>query len=155
MARTPAPIARFLEGKRIAVAGVSRAAQQPANAIYRKLRNCGYDAIAVNPNAAQIEGAACFPSLTAVPGPIDGVVIVTHPKDSITVVHQAAERGIDKVWFHRSFGDGSVSDAAVRACEARGISCIVGGCPMMYCEPVDLGHRCFRWWLGFRGTLPR
>ena len=155
MRTTPAPIARFLEGKRIAVAGVSRTANQPANAIFRKLRNSGYEAIPVNPNAAEVEGAACYPNLAAVPGSIDGVVIVTHPNDSLSVVNQAAERGIDKVWLHRSFGAGSVSDATVRFCDARGIACIVGGCPLMYCEPVDVGHRCFRWWLGWRGALPR
>jgi hypothetical protein len=31
----------------------------------------------------------------------------------------------------------------------------VGGCPLMYCEPVDFGHRCMRAWLGWRGRLPR
>jgi hypothetical protein len=25
----------------------------------------------------------------------------------------------------------------------------------MYCEPVDFGHRCMRWWLGRQGRVPR
>jgi uncharacterized protein len=61
---------------------------------------------------------------------------------------------VRQVWFHRSFGTGSVSGEAVRECNARRIQCIVGGCPLMYCEPVDLGHRCFRWWLRLRGRVP-
>jgi hypothetical protein len=24
----------------------------------------------------------------------------------------------------------------------------------MYCEPVDFGHRCMRWWLARRGRIP-
>jgi hypothetical protein len=24
----------------------------------------------------------------------------------------------------------------------------------MYCEPVDAGHRCFRWWLGLLRRVP-
>jgi hypothetical protein len=44
--------------------------------------------------------------------------------------------------------------ATMHECSARGIQCIVGGCPMMYCEPVDLGHRCMRWLLCFGGRVP-
>jgi predicted CoA-binding protein len=38
MVNLPEPVAEFLRGKRIAVAGVSREPAQPANAVYRKLR---------------------------------------------------------------------------------------------------------------------
>jgi predicted CoA-binding protein len=150
----PEPVADFLRGKRIAVAGVSRQPNQAANAVYRKLRACGYETFPVNPNASEVEGAACYPDLRAVPGPLDGVVVATHPKVAADLVRQCAEQGIPRIWFHRSFGDGSVSDEAVRECAARGLACIVGGCPLMYCEPVDFGHRCFRWWLRRRHRIP-
>jgi hypothetical protein len=71
------------------------------------------------------------------------------------VVRQCAELGIRQVWLHRSFGQGSVAEEAVRECERRGIRCLVGGCPMMYCEPVDFGHRCMRWVLKLQSRLPR
>jgi acyl-CoA synthetase (NDP forming) len=81
-------------------------------------------------------------------------VIATHPGASIEVVRQCAARGVGRVWLHRSFGEGSVSADAVRECEARGIRCIVGGCPLMYCPPIDLGHRCMRWLLRWQGRVP-
>jgi predicted CoA-binding protein len=109
----------------------------------------------VNPNASQLEGAACYPDLASIPADLDGVVVATHPDVSVDVVRQAAERGIPRVWLHRSFGQGSVSEAAVQECGKAGIACIVGGCPLMYCEPVDLGHRCFRAVLGWLGRVPR
>ena len=77
-------------------------------------------------------------------------MVVTHPAMSAEVVRQASARGVTNVWFHRSFGDGSVSDEAVAECQARGIAPIVGGCPLMYCGNVDVAHRCFRWWLGMQ-----
>ena len=77
--RIPKPIAAFLEGKRFAVAGVSREGKLPANAIFRKLKAAGYDAVPVNPNAATVEGVPCYPNLAAIPGPLDGVVIAAHP----------------------------------------------------------------------------
>lgn len=155
MVNVPEPVAEFLRGKRIVVAGVSRHAGQAANAIYRKLRDAGYTALPVNPNASEVEGVRCHPDLAAIPGVVEGVVIATHPDVSVELVRQCSERGVSRVWLHRSFGQGSVSEAAIRECEARAIRCIVGGCPLMYCAPVDLGHKCIRWWLRWRGRVPR
>jgi len=154
MAKLPDTVARFLSGKRFAVAGVSRHPGQAANAIFRKLRDLGYEVFPVNPNATEVESVRCYPDLVSIPGSIDRVVAVTHPSVSAKLVLQCADRGVSQVWFHRSFGQGSVSDDAVQKCKARGIQCIVGGCPLMYCEPVDFGHRCMRWWLGRGGRVP-
>jgi hypothetical protein len=62
---------------------------------------------------------------------------------------------VKRVWFHRSFGDGSVSEEAVSECERLGIESIVGGCPLMFCDPVDIGHKCMRWWFQRSGRVPR
>jgi predicted CoA-binding protein len=155
MTTVPGPIAEFLQGRRFAVAGVSRDPAQVANVIFRKLRTSGYDVFPVNPNASEAEGARCYPDLGSVPGTIDGVVVATHPRVSVELVRQCGERGVGQVWLHRSIGQGSVSSEAIRECDARGIKCIVGGCPLMYCEPVDLGHRCIRWWLRLQHRIPR
>jgi uncharacterized protein len=155
MAQTPSSVAAFLAGKRIAVAGVSRGNASAANPVFRKLRDSGYEVFPVNPNASEIEGARCYPDLASIGGDLDGVVIATHPDVSAQVVRQAADRPGVRVWFHRSFGQGSVSPAAIEECARLSVSCIVGGCPLMYCEPVDMGHRCMRAWLTWRGRLPR
>lgn len=154
MSSLPGSVADFLRGKRIAVAGVSRSGKEAANAIFRKLGDCGYEALPVNPAASEVEGVRCFPNLASIPGSVDGLVIATHPKVAIELVRQCLERDIRRVWFHRSFGQGSVSEEAVRECQARGVHCIIGGCPLMYCEPVDGAHRCFRWWLRWRRRVP-
>jgi predicted CoA-binding protein len=155
MRPAPESIRRFLQGRRFAVAGVSRSPQQPANAILRKLRSSGYDVVPVNPNAAELEGARCYPDLASVPDPVDGVIVATAPAVAAEVVCQAHARGIRHIWFHRSFGAGSVSQPALQQCAALGIDPIVGGCPLMYCEPVDPAHRCFRWLLNLQHRLPR
>jgi len=154
MGDIPEPVADFLRGTRIAVAGVSREPRRAANVIYRKLRDCRYEAFPINPNASEVEGVRCYPDLGSVPGPIDGLVVATRPDVALRLVQQSHECGVRRIWFHRSFGQGSVSDAAVRECGALGLKCIVGGCPLMYCEPVDFGHRCMRWWLRWLGRIP-
>jgi predicted CoA-binding protein len=134
----PAQVMAFLNDKRFVVAGVSRSGNQPANAVFRKLRACDLDVVPVNPRAAELEGTACYPDVASVPGVVDGVIVVTPPDAAAAVVHQAAARGIRHIWLHRSFGEGSVSEEAVKACIGHGIRPIVGGCPLMYCEPSML-----------------
>ena len=155
MVKTPESIATFLGGRRIAVAGVSRQHGQAANAVFRRLRDSGYEVFPINPKASEVEGARCYGDVGAVPGQLDGVVIATAPDISPEIVRQCADRGVRRVWFHRSFGDGSVSEEAVRQCRAHGIDCIVGGCPLMFCDPIDVGHRCMRWWLQRQGRVPK
>lgn len=146
-------ISEFLAGRRLAVSGVSRDPRQAANAIYRRLRDTGHEVVAINPNAREVEGVACYPDLAAVPGTVDGLLIASPAQASLDLVRQCAARGIARVWFHRSFGEGSVSEDAVRECEKQGVACIVGGCPLMYCKPVDPFHRCMRWILERRGRI--
>jgi uncharacterized protein len=155
MPHLPDAVARFLAGRRLAVAGVSRRPQEAANAIFRKLAGGGYAVYPMNPNATQVEGVSCYANVASLPEPVDGIVVATHPDVAPDIVRQAADAGVPRVWFHRSFGQGSVSDAAVRLCAERGVECIVGGCPLMFCEPVDVAHRCMRWWLRRRGRVPR
>lgn len=154
MVPTPPLVADFLSARRVAVAGVSRSGGQPANAILRRLRDGGQDVVAINPHAEQLEGAKCYPDLGAVPGVVDGLMVVVPPAAAERLVRQAAARGITRIWFHRSFGDGSVSESALKACAELGIHPIVGGCPLMYGPAVDVAHRCMRWLLSRRGRVP-
>jgi predicted CoA-binding protein len=155
MATMKEAVEAFLAQKRIAVAGVSRNKNEAANIVYRKLRSSGYEVFAVNPNAETVEGDSCYPDLRSVPGGVDGVVIATRPDVTEHVVRECAELGVPRVWMHRSFGEGSVSEGAVEYCREKGIDVIAGGCPMMFCQPVDFGHKCMRWILNLTGGLPK
>jgi len=146
----------FLAQKRIAVAGVSRTpGGEAANIVYRKLRDAGYQVYPVNPNADEVEGDRCYHSLKDIPEIADGVVIGARPEAAEQIVRDCAELDVSRVWMHRSFGQGSVSDAATKFCQENNITVIPGGCPMMFCEPVDFGHKCMRWVLGLTGKLPK
>jgi len=155
MVKVSESVSEFLRGKRFAVAGVSRASGQAANAIYRRLKDCGYEVFPINPNASEVEGVTAYPDLASIPVTVDGVVIATHPDASVDIVRQCGKQGVTRVWFHRSFGDGSVSAKSIRECEALGLHYIVGGCPLMFCGQVDFAHKCMKWWLQRRGRVPR
>jgi uncharacterized protein len=145
----------FLAQHRIAVAGVSRDTKQPANLIYRRLRDTGHQVFAVNPNAQEVEGDHCYASVSAIPDGVDGVVIVTPPDAAVGVAADCATVGVPRVWLHRGMGPGSSSPEAVKLCREHGITVIPGGCPNMFGATSDPGHRCMRVLLRATGKLPR
>jgi hypothetical protein len=145
----------FLAQKRIAVAGVSRSTGEAANLVYRTLRDREYEVFAVNPSTPVAESDTCYPDLKSVPGGVDAVVVATTPEVAGSVVRDCAEQGISRVWLHRSFGAGSVSDDAAAFCREHGITVIAGGCPLMFVTGADIGHRCMRFVLNLTGKLPK
>ena len=160
--QTPRPtleakVTDFLAQRRIAVAGVSAARETPGNMIYRKLKGAGYQTFAVSTSADVIDGDRCYADLAAIPGGADGLVIVTRPQVTLELVRQCVAAGIPRVWMHESMihGGTSVSDEAVALCHERGIALIAGACPMMFCAPVDVGHKCMRWMMRVTGGLPK
>jgi hypothetical protein len=140
----------FLAQRRIAVAGVSRDAKQPANLIYRRLRDTDHVVFAVNPNADQVEGDPSYRSVADIPDGVDGVVVVTAAEMSAAVVSDCVAARVPRVWLHRGLGPGSTSDEAVAICRDNGIEVIPGGCPNMFGATSDPGHRCMR--LMLQGT---
>lgn len=145
----------FLALDRVAVVGVSRSGDQAANLIYRKLKGGDRHVFPVNPNADTVEGDTCYPDVGSIPGGVEGAVIVTTPEVACSVVDECAAAGVKRVWLHRAFGQGSVSEEAIERCRRSGVQAIPGACPMMYCEPVDPGHKCMRFFSRVTGKLPR
>jgi predicted CoA-binding protein len=146
----------FLSHRRVAVTGVSRSPKtHGANVVYRRLRESGYDVFAVNPNAAVVEGDSCYPSLTAIPGGVDAVVLATGAERVQATMEECEELGIGHVWMHRGPGAGSVSPAAAAYGRAHGMSVIDGGCPLMFDPTSDRGHRLMRVALSAAGKVPR
>ncbi len=150
-------IDEFLAQERIAVTGVSReqGGAHGGNVVYRRLKERGYTVFAVNPNADSVEGDPCYRSLAAIPGGVDAVVIATRPEVASSVVKECQDLGIKRVWMHRSFSGGSVSNEAHELCRQSGIDCIAGGCPLMYGRTSDGGHRFMRLIIGLFGGLPK
>ena len=150
-------VADFLAQRRIAVAGVSRnkSSHPVGNLIYQRLKKSGHDVFPVNPNMQMFEGDRCYPDVKSIPGGVDGVVIVTRPEVTESIVHQCSDAGVRRVWMHQSIGKGSsVSPEAVEYCRKHDISVIAGACPMMYGPAVDFGHTCIKWFLRLTRGLP-
>lgn len=144
-------IDEFLALPVLAVVGASRGGRKFGNAAYRELRSHGRRVFAVHPSAAAIEGDPAFRSLSQLPAPVDGVLIVVPPAETEKVVREAAEAGIRRVWMQQ----GAQSRAAIHFCAERGIQVVHGHCILMFLEPAHFLHRAHRWVWGVVGRLPR
>lgn len=146
----------FLAHKRIAVTGVSRTpGSHGSNAVYKRLRDKGYEVFAVNPNATEVEGDRAYPNLASIPGGVDAVVIGTRPDHAEPTVRECNALGLKDVWMHRSFGDGSVSSAATTYGRQHGMTVIDGGCPLMFEPCSDAVHKAFRFVFTATGKVPK
>jgi predicted CoA-binding protein len=144
----------FLAQPRIAVAGVSRDPKQPANLIYRRLRDNHHEVFAVNPNAEEVEGDRAYEAVSEIAGGVDGVVIVTTPQAAEGVMVDSVNAGVPRVWLHRGIGPGSISESAIVYGREHGVSVIAGGCPNMFGATSDPGHRCMLAMLRLTGKVP-
>jgi uncharacterized protein len=150
----------FLAHKKIAVAGVSRTDNNlPANLIYRKLREAGYEVYALNPQAAgvggMVEGDVAYGELGSLPTAVEGVVIATPPSSTMSILADCVAHGVRDVWIHKSLDGGSLPPEAINYAREQKLNLIPGGCPMMFCAPVDIAHKCMRWLLHWTGGIPR
>lgn len=147
----------FLARRRIAVAGVSReqGGAHGGNVVYGRLKERGYEVFAVNPSADEVEGDPCFHDIASIPDGVDAVVIATNPADAPSVMRDCIDAGVTRVWMHRSFGQGSVSDEATKLGREAGITVIAGGCPLMFPPTNDVGHNIMRVMLNIGGKIPK
>jgi predicted CoA-binding protein len=161
----------FLASKRIAVTGVSRKPEgHGSNAVYGRLLQRGFDVVPVNPNATTIDGQPCYPNLASIPGGVDAVVIGTAAGHAMSTMEEvvalrssgqsaseqsASDLHVTKVWMHRSFGPGSVSDEATAFGRANGVVVIDGGCPLMFGTAADGFHKVMCALMKLTGPVPR
>jgi uncharacterized protein len=141
----------FLSQKNIAVAGIKRDGKGVGNIVYKRLKESGHQVYPIHPEIESYEEGKCYPDVKSIDDKIDGVFIATNPSVSEQIVGDCIEAGINRVWIHNMFGvkgankpTTSLTDKAVQMCRDNNISVIPGGCPLMFCEPVDFGHKCIR-----------
>ena len=121
-------ILEFLNKKNVfAVVGASRDPKKYGHQVYKDLRKAGYRVYPVNPNADEILGDRCYPSIEDLPVKPDVVDIVVPPKITERVVKTCRKLGIRKVWMQ----PGSESEAAIKFCEENGMDVVHGVCVMV------------------------
>ena len=87
----------FFEGKKLAIAGVSRSTKKFGYQIFNALKEKNYSVIPINPNADIIDGEVCYKSISNLPSGVDSILIVTPKHETDTVLREAIKKGIKNI----------------------------------------------------------
>jgi predicted CoA-binding protein len=121
----------FFQSKAFAVVGAAKNRDKFGNKVLRCYMQHGFIVYPVNPQASEIEGIACVPTVHDLPDAVQSISIITPPPVTEQVVRHAIVRGIKNIWLQPGAG----SPAAIADCRSAGINCIGDGS----CVLVHLG----------------
>ncbi len=93
-----APINDFFQPRGIAIVGASATSGSPNNQIlqFAKQMSTTSHVYPVNPTKTEIAGLTCYPSLLAIPQPVDLVVLAVGPQNSLSVAREIKQRREEK-----------------------------------------------------------
>jgi len=121
----PEQIRDLLAGaKTIAVVGASSNPVRPSHGIMRKLQAVGYRVVPVNPHETAVLGEQAYPSLDAVPGPIDIVDVFRRPEYTVPIAEAAVRVGAKALWLQQ----GISNEEAAAVARAGGLTVIMDEC---------------------------
>src|SRR3954453_16844432 len=110
-----------------AVVGCSPDPARDSDRIAAMLQRRGYTVIPVNPLATEVLGERCYPTLGAVPRPVELVAVFRRAEVAGAHVDEAVAIGAQAVWMQL----GVVDAAAAERGRAAGLRVVMDRCPVI------------------------
>lgn len=130
-------IQEFIAGKRIAVVGASQKDKNKfGNMAAAELKRRGYEVYLVHPQAESIYGVSTYPSLSALKGQVDGVLVSVSAAKGADVLRDAAAAGVHNVWIQQ----GGETPELIKLGEDLNLNLVAGKCILLYATPVRGFH---------------
>ena len=108
----------------IAVVGMSRDPGKAAHGVPVTLAKAGFDVIPVNPAVPSIAGLDAYPTLAAVPRPIEIVLVFRPSEFAAGIAREAVAVGAKALWLQQ----GLFSDEARAIAEGAGLDYVEDRC---------------------------
>jgi predicted CoA-binding protein len=115
----------------VAIIGASSSKTKYGNKAVRAYLRQGWTVYPVNPNEREIEGLPTYPSITAIPGPVDRASLYLPPEIGIDVLEDIKAKGVKELYVN----PGAESDALMTKAESLGLNAIWA------CSIVEIGER--------------
>lgn len=98
----------------VAVVGVSPTGRGFATGILASLKSAGFPAIyPINPRYPEVFDMPCYPSLQAVPGPVDHVIVSIPAESALALLDDCAAKGVRSVhFFTAGFSESGLQERA-------------------------------------------
>ena len=108
----------------IAVVGLSDNWYRPSHFAAKYMQDHGYRIVPVNPAYTEVLGERCYPSLAAIPGPVDMVDCFRKPGEIVALAHAAVAKGAKVLWMQL----GIRNDEAAQIATAAGLDVVMDRC---------------------------
>ena len=108
----------------IAVVGLSADWYRPSYFAAKYMQEHGFRIIPVNPKYDEILGEKCYPSLKAIPEPVDIVDVFRKPDDCVPIAQDAVAIAAKVLWLQL----GVVNEEAARVAESGGLEVVMDRC---------------------------
>jgi len=112
------------QSRTIAVVGLSANWYRPSHFAAKYLQEHGYRVIPVNPNYAEVLGERCYPSVAAIPEPVDVVDGFRKPGEMVALAREAVAKGARVLWMQL----GVRNDDAARIAGDAGLDVVMDRC---------------------------
>lgn len=123
----PEAIARMIQGRTIAVVGLSDDPAKPSHYVSAYMQRNGARIIPVNPGLSEVLGERCFPSLTSLPDKPEVVNVFRLPKAIPAIVEEMMALNLNQLWVQ----SGIVNLEAAKLAEKNGIHVVMDRCLMV------------------------
>jgi predicted CoA-binding protein len=121
------------EARTIAVVGASPDPGRTSHQVMRYLQSVGYRCIPVNPNAAEVLGEPCYPSLREVPEPVDFVDVFRRAEYCAAHAEEAVAIGTQALWLQLGIRNAE----ARRIAEDAGLDYVEDECTLVVHRRLD------------------
>jgi predicted CoA-binding protein len=112
------------QARTIAVVGLSANWYRPSYFAAKYMQDHGYRIIPVNPSYTEVLGEKCYPTIAAIPGPVDIVDCFRQPGEIPALAHAAVTKGAKVLWMQL----GIRNDEAVRIAGDAGLDVVMDHC---------------------------
>ena len=117
----------FTDTKTIAVVGFSSHPEKAGHYVPAYLHEQGYRIIPVNPNIQEALGEISYPELSAIPDPVDLVLIFRRSEAVPPFVQQAIQIGARAVWMQL----GIINEEAAANARTAGLDVVMDRCMLV------------------------
>jgi uncharacterized protein len=144
-------IDKFLEPKKLAIAGVSRNEKKFGYLLFKELRNKNFEVLPINPNTEEIDGVKCYKSIEDIPQDVSSLLIATSKRQTDEILRGAIKKGIDNIWIQQS----CETNDTLKIAEENQKQIIHNKCMYMFAEPIAGIHKFHRTIVKIFGGLPK
>lgn len=112
------------DNKIVAIVGLSNKSHRPSHVVGKYLKEHGFTIIPVNPGHTEILGEPCYPSLEAIPGPVDMVDCFRRAEQMPELARSAVAIGAKCLWMQLAI----INEEAKAIAEAGGLDVVMDRC---------------------------